>query len=65
MTKRLPSKGEIEEAMDVIARHPTPTDLVALALTGDSFGQGRIIRCDFILHRADGQTIEVKGNEIA
>ena len=70
-----PSKGEIEEAMDVISRHPTPTDLVACALnltTGRCASmpelseamRAKIKRCDFVLHLVDGRIIEVKGNDV-
>jgi hypothetical protein len=61
----LPSKGEIEEAMEVLARHPTPTDLVACAVNlADIYQMSAIRRCDFMLHLVDGRTIEVKGNNI-
>jgi len=60
-----PSKGEIEEAIGVIARHPTPTDLVACALNeGHAYSMAKVKRCDFVLTLTDGKVIEVKGNNI-
>jgi len=61
----IPSKGEIQEAMDTLSRHPTPTDFVAIALNMAMPAYSGIVkRCDFVLHLTDGRTIEVKGNDI-
>lgn len=59
-----PSAGEIEEAMDVLHRHPTPTDFVAVALNLSEAQVTKIRSCDLVLHLTDGRTVTVKGNDI-
>lgn len=61
--KCFPTKEEVAQAMDVLSRHPTPTDFVALALNLRK-GERKVESCDFVLHLITGPAIFVKGNAI-